>query len=91
MKINREESLKRVMERLSEFEKEDDERMPDPSEIDDGDLIAVYGTLLNARDKGHPVELADLEREIKRRAGRYVAQLLMSEGLLAVEEDKHDG
>lgn len=87
MKINREESLKRIMEAVPGEEELKNTEVSDAKDWDDSDLIMMYGVMLKAREMGAEVEAEDVEAEIERRSAIYMGRMLMEEGLLALEDD----
>ena len=86
MKIDREETLRRIEAATPSEEEFAGMEAVDPADLDDADLILVYGTLLRAR-RDRELDLSDFEAEFTRRAAAYLLEMLMRENLLATEEE----
>ena len=68
MKINIEETLRRMEAATPSEEEFAGMEAVDLTDLDDADLILVYGTLLRARRDDRELDLSDYEAEIMRRA-----------------------
>ena len=86
MKIDREETLRRIEAATPSEEEFAGMEAVDPADLDDADLILVYGTLLRAR-RDRELDLSDFEAEFTRRAAAYLLEMLMRENLLATKEE----
>lgn len=84
--IDREETLRRMEAATPSEEELAGMEAVAPADLDDADLILVYGTLLRARCD-RELDLSDYEAEIMRRAGVYLMEMLKRENLLATEEE----
>lgn len=86
MKIDREETLRRMEAAAPSEEELAGMEAVDLENLADADLILVYGTLLRAR-RDRELDLSDFEAEFTRRAAAYLLEMLMRENLLATEEE----
>ena len=86
MKIDREETLRRMKAATPSEEEFAGMEAVDPADLHDADLILVYGTLLRAR-RDRELDLSDYEAEIMRRAAVYLMEMLKRENLLATKEE----
>lgn len=82
-KINREETEKRML--ASVMAATDD--APELSDLDDGDLILVYGTMLaTGVDNYNDDFVKEVHAEIRKRAAENLRDMLEREGMLVMEE-----
>lgn len=82
-KINREETEKRI---LAACEASTDEA-PELSDLDDGDLILVYGSMLaGGLDMYKDDFIEEVHDEIRKRAADKLREMLERDGLLVMEE-----
>ena len=86
MKIDREETLRRVKAATPSEEELAGMEAVNPADLDDADLILIYGTLLHAR-RERELDLSDFEAEFTRRAAAYLLEMLKRENLLATKEE----
>ena len=89
MKIDREESLRRIEAAIPSKEELAGTEAVAPENLEDADLILVYGTLLRAR-RDRELDLSDCEAEIMRRAAVYLREMLKRENLLVMKEADHE-
>lgn len=88
MKINREETLRRMEVAAPSDEELANAEAVLPSELDDHDLIMCYGSLLElACRKNEEINLDEWLDEIRSRAARYVREMLFQENLLVMEDE----
>ena len=82
-KINRKETEKRMLAAVSAST--DD--APELSDLDDGDLILVYGTMLaTGVDNYNDDFVKEVHAEIRKRAAEKLREMLERDGLLVMEE-----
>lgn len=82
-KINRKETEKRMLAAVSAST--DD--APELSDLDDGDLILVYGTMLaTGVDNYNDDFILEVNTEIRNRAADKLRDMLEREGLMVMEE-----
>ena len=82
-KINREETEKRML--ASVMASTDD--APELGDLDDGDLILVYGSMLaTGVDHYDDDFVEEVHNEIRKRAAEKLRRMLEDEGLLVMEE-----
>lgn len=82
-KINHEETKKRMLA-AANAETED---APELSELDDGDLILVYGSMLaTGVDNYNDDFIQEVHAEIRKRAAVKLREMLERDGLLVMEE-----
>lgn len=86
MKIDREETLRRMEAAAPSKEELAGREAVDLENLDDAGLILIYGTLLRAR-RDRELDLSDFEAEIRRRAAVYLMEMLKRENLLVTKEE----
>ena len=86
MKIDREETLRRMKAAAPSEEELAGMEAIDPADLADADLILVYGTLLRTR-RDSELDLSDYEAEFTRRAFAYLLEMLKRENLLVTKEE----
>ena len=86
MKIDREETLRRMEAAIPSKEGLAGREAVALDNLDDTDLILIYGTLLRAR-RDRELDLSDFEAEITRRAAVYLMEMLKRENLLVTKEE----
>ncbi len=85
--INKEETLRR-MEMEAEEAMRNGEKAPDYSDLDDHDIVMVFGSMIAFESQGVEMDLRDIVKEIVRRAAKYTADMLEKENLIAYEGDE---
>lgn len=85
--IDKKETLRR-MEMAVEEGMRNGEKAPDYRDLDDHDLVMVFGSLIAFETQGVEMDLRDIVKEIVRRAAEYTADMLEKENLIAYEGDE---
>ena len=84
--IDREETMRRVAAAFPSEEELAGVEAVAPENLDDADLILMYGSLLFAR-RDRVLDLSVYEAEIMRRAAVYMREMLKRENLLVTKEE----
>ena len=86
MKIDREETLRRMKAAVPSEEVLAGMEAVDLENLDDAGLILIYGSLLFTR-RDRELDLSVYETEIMRRAAVYLMEMLKRENLLVTKEE----
>ena len=85
--IDKKETLRR-MNVAAENWKRNGEKAPDYRDLDDHDIVMVFGSMIAFETQSVEMDLRDIVKEIVRRAAKYTADILEKENLIAYEGDE---
>lgn len=88
-KINKDETMRR-MELAAIQAMESDEKATPICELDDHDIIMVFGSMIMMQTNGIEMDFGDITVEIVNRAKKYAKEMMDKENLIVYEEDQHE-